>query len=166
MGVSGEDFRQGMRRLGGAVNIVSTACDGVWAGLTATAVCSLSAEPPRLLACINRLGATYENLSKGRNMCVNVLTRQHEALAMKFAGMDGAQETDRFDEALWETGQSSAPRLKTALASFDCRIESILDSGSHGIVIGRIIDISLDEGSVQEPLFYIDGAFVTLGSGP
>ncbi len=164
MSVTEDDFKQGMRRLGGAVNIVTTSSGDVWAGLTATAICSLSISPPRLLACVNRLGATYEKLSKGRNMCVNVLAVSHEELALKFAGLEGTTETERFEDGLWLAGKSGAPRLKGALASFDCEIESILDSGSHGIVIGRIIDVNLSSSDMSAPLFYMDGTFTSLKS--
>ena len=60
--VTADAFKQGMRRLGGAVTIVSVAHDNIWAGLTATAVTSLSSSPPRLLACINQQGATFETV--------------------------------------------------------------------------------------------------------
>lgn len=162
MTISAEQFRLGMRRLGGAVNIVTTAHDGVFAGLTATAVTSLSAEPPRLLTCINRAGATYETVSRGRCLAVNVLGAEGKALAMRFAGMDGEPETDRFSDDVWTTGQSGAPLLEDALVSFDCEVESILDAGSHGIVIGNILDIRVNSTDVDTPLCYIDGNWATM----
>lgn len=164
MSVSSEQFRNGMRRLGGAVNIVTSACGDTFSGLTATAVTSLSAEPPRLLACINRAGATFETISKGRCMAVNVLGAQHKNLAMRFAGMEGEPETDRFAEGLWKTGTSGAPIFNEALVSFDCEIESILDAGSHGIVIGTILDICLSRPAEDTPLCYIDGNWATMSA--
>lgn len=161
MVATSETFKEGMRRLGGAVNIVTAANGDLWSGLTATAVCSLSAEPPRLLACINRVGATYDVLSHGRNICVNVLSSQHQELAMRFAGMGGLAETERFEADRWTLGLTGAPKLDDALVNFDCEIESILDSGSHGVVIGRIIDISVNKVAAADPLIYIDGQFAT-----
>ncbi|WP_299452255.1 flavin reductase family protein [uncultured Pigmentiphaga sp.] len=43
-----------MRRIPSAVAIASTSYDRERRGLTATAVCSVSAEPPQLLACVNK----------------------------------------------------------------------------------------------------------------
>ena len=162
MSISPDEFKQGMRRLGGAVNIVSSAYDGVFAGLTATAVTSLSAEPARLLACINRAGLTYETISKGRCMAVNVLGTEHKQLAMRFAGLDGEPETDRFTGTDWNTDVTGAPMLKSALVSFGCEVESILDAGSHGIVIGSITEISVREDVDVEPLCYLDGDWATM----
>jgi flavin reductase (DIM6/NTAB) family NADH-FMN oxidoreductase RutF len=164
MGITPDQFKSGMRRLGGAVNIVTSANGGVFAGLTATAVTSLSAKPPRLLACINRAGATYETISKGRCIAVNVLAAQHKRLAERFAGMDGEPENERFEEKLWQTGSTGAPLFRHALVSFDCEIDSILDAGSHGIVIGNILDIRLHEEEGETPLCYIDGNWATMAA--
>jgi len=162
MDVSQDRFKQGMRRLGGAVTLVTSAHEGVFAGLTATAVTSLSADPPRLLACVNRAGITYETISRGRCIAINVLGAQDKRLAERFAGMDGEIETDRFLEGVWETSITGAPMYTGALASFDCEIESILDAGSHAIVIGSIQEIRLGAGENDTPLCYIDGDWATM----
>lgn len=162
MTISAEDFKQGMRRLGGAVNIVTAANDGVWAGLTATAVTSLSAEPPRLLACVNRQGATYDTISRGRKLAVNVLGVHHKDLAMRFAGMNGEPENERFDGGDWSAEPDCAPVLKDALVSFGCDVENIMDVGSHGIVIGSIRSINVPKGNPITPLCYVDGSWAQL----
>ncbi len=162
MSITAEEFRLGMRRLGGAVNIVTTSCGDVNAGLTATAVTSLSAEPPKLLACINRAGSTYETISKGRCLGVNVLGVQHKDLAMLFAGMDGTPETDRFASGNWQVGASGALLLPDALVSFDCGVDSILDAGSHAIVIGSIIGVQVSDDETPIPLCYLDGEWMTM----
>lgn len=162
MSISADQFKQGMRRLGGAVNIVTSSHNGVWAGLTATAVTSLSADPPRLLACVNRQGATYDTISHGRTLAVNVLGVEHKNLAMRFAGMTNVPETERFDEALWRADVTGAPLLSGALVSFDCDVENIMDVGSHGIVIGNIKSVQISNGSTSEPLCYVDGKWAVL----
>ena len=162
MAISADEFKKGMRRLGGAVTIVAAEADGVRAGLTATAVTSLSAEPPRLLACVNRGGGTFDTISRGRNLSVNVLSVLHQPLAIRFAGLDGCAETERFTVGEWETSQTGAPYLLDALVSFQCSVETILDAGSHGIVIGNIEAVELTESLRSEPLFYMDGAWASL----
>lgn len=153
-----------MRRLAGAVNIVTASDGNVQAGLTATAVTSLSAEPPRLLVCVNRDGMTYETISRGRTLGVNVLGTDHRDLAMQFAGMSNLAETDRFLGNEWITGKTGAPLLKTALASFDCEVENIMDVGSHGIVIGNILGVRTLEAANVSPLCYVDGEWAKLNS--
>jgi len=162
MAISVDQFKQGMRKLGGAVNIVTSSHEGVRAGLTATAVTSLSADPPRLLACVNRQGATYDIISRGRTLAVNVLGVQHKELAIRFAGMDGLSETERFDEGKWTSGEGGAPILSSALVSFDCEVDSIMDVGSHGIVIGNIKSVIVPDDDDYSPLCYADGTWAKL----
>lgn len=161
MTVSGNDFKQGMRRLCGGVTIVTTREGGKTGGLTATAVCSLSAEPPRLLACINRGGNTYRMIAESRVFCVNVLSASQQDLATCFAGMMNIGERDRFELGNWTDLDSGAPALEDALAAFDCRVSSIIDTGSHAIIIGDITAIRTQDA--DSPLLYMDGRFLTTG---
>src|SRR6185436_15849319 len=57
-------FKAGMRSLAGAVNIITSAHAGHRYGMTATAVCSASAEPPTVLVCINKLATTHGNWTR------------------------------------------------------------------------------------------------------
>ena len=47
-------FRDGMALLAGAVNVITTDGPHGRAGFTATAVCSVTDQPPTLLVCMNR----------------------------------------------------------------------------------------------------------------
>lgn len=165
MTVCEESFKNGMRYLGAAVHIVTTADGDAWAGLTATAVCSLSAQPPRLLACINRRGITFETVTKARNLAVNLLCDDQISIAQRFAGMMQEDENDRFDKGLWAAGQSGAPILKSALVSFDCQVEQIIDGGTHAIVIGNVVDV-LQNQQNKGPLIYLDGQWGQVHTNP
>lgn len=160
MAVSVDLFKRGMRMLGGGVTIVTTLHEDTPAGLTATAVCSVSAEPQRVLACINRAGATYGAISLSRRFCVNVLAGGHHELATCFAGMMKADDRDRFEHGNWTTIATGSPVLEDALSAFDCTVSSIVDTGSHAIIIGDILAIRVGAGS--GPLIYMDGQFSTL----
>jgi flavin reductase (DIM6/NTAB) family NADH-FMN oxidoreductase RutF len=87
--VNAEAFRQGMRRLAAGVTIVTTIHDGERSGLTATAVTSLSVDPPQLLVCVNREAGSHDLIRRGERMCVNVLSHAHKNLAARFAGQGG-----------------------------------------------------------------------------
>ena len=84
-------FKNAMRLLAGGVTIVATSLNGENCGLTATAVCSLALSPPRVLACVNHAGRTYDLLSKSRIMSVNLLAEGHEELARRFAAIKNRQ---------------------------------------------------------------------------
>ncbi len=67
--VDPEQFKTGMRSLAGAVNIITSAHASHRYGMTATAVCSVSADPPTLLVCINKLASTHDAIGKGKVFC-------------------------------------------------------------------------------------------------
>lgn len=158
MSVSSNQFRAGMRLLAGGVTIITTEHDGKLAGLTATAVCSLSADPPRLLACLNRGGFTYACIHASRRLCVNLLSFDQHMLARAFAGQ---VEGDRFEAVAWSTVVSGAPALDRALASFDCAVGEIVDAGSHGVLLCDVLAVRMLDGAGQ-PLIYCDGAFTSI----
>lgn len=153
-------FKQAMRKLCGSVTIVTSRNGDEICGLTATAVCSLSAEPPRLLACINRDGATYRAIARSRVFCVNVLAADHGDLASCFAGRLPLGSGSRFDHGEWLSLHSGAPALHQALAAFDCRVSSILDTGSHAVIIGDVTAIEI--ATTEQPLLYMNGQFGTI----
>src|SRR5579862_1177446 len=117
-----EGFRLGMRRLTGAVTIVTTrGLEGERRGATATAVCSLSANPPSLLACINRDSGVGRMAPSGGVFCVNVLAANQLDIAEVFAGRRARVAEERFQVGHWLEGMTGAPVLDGALVSFDCQ---------------------------------------------
>jgi flavin reductase (DIM6/NTAB) family NADH-FMN oxidoreductase RutF len=156
---SSQDFKDGMRRLTGGVTVITTAHDASWFGLTATAVCSVSADPARLLVCVNRQGGSYAAICASRVFTVNVLAAEDEAMARRFAGLLNEPGQDRFAKGLWVPGVNGAPYLKSAMASFECKVGSIVDTGSHGIIIGEVMTVR--NSAISAPLVYLDGCFLT-----
>jgi flavin reductase (DIM6/NTAB) family NADH-FMN oxidoreductase RutF len=161
MAAEDSTFRGAMRLLAGGVTIVATAWQGQRSGLTATAVCSLALSPPRILASVNRRGQSYDLIAQSRVMSVNLLAREHEALAHRFAGREGAHE-DRFSLGQWCEGVTGAPVLADALAALDCRVAEIVPIDSHAIFIGVVEDVVF--GPRRAPLLHYDGDFTTLES--
>jgi flavin reductase (NADH) len=155
-------FRSGMRRLVGAVHVVTTRVGDDLGGLTATAVCSLTASPPRILACINLTGRSFRMIAESRVMGINVLGAHHESLAKRFAN---SKETNPFDEPhRWTRASTGAPLLVDAQASFDCTVEQMLMTNTQAIVIGDIRHVAYAESC--RPLLYADGQFVSTGPIP
>ncbi len=157
--VNADRFRDGMALLTGAVNIVATRSGDVRSGLTASAVCSFSAEPPRLLACINFSGNSFQQIAESRCMSVNVLAQSQEELAKRFANMLGGEDEDRFDYGNWIELTTGAPVLEAALAAFDCSVEEMLVAHTHAVIIGEVKDVLVNGG--MKPLLYSNRAFTT-----
>jgi flavin reductase len=135
-------FRDGMTRLGAAVNIVTT--DGVagLAGFTASAVCSVTDSPPTLLVCLNRAASVYQAFRRNGVLCVNTLSRGHEHLSQLFGGKTPMAE--RFAAGSWRTLASGAPVLDGAVVAFDCRVMEIVESGTHDVMFCKVEEVELD----------------------
>ena len=152
-------FKKGMRYLAGGVTLITTCCEGLRGGLTATAVCSVSAAPPQLLVCVNKTASAHDPIGKSGVFAVNVLSTKHIALALRFSGQDGVDGDARFeDKGNWRTLTTGSPVLGDALVTFDCELVNRVDVGTHTIYIGHIVDVAVSEGS---PLIYADGLFLT-----
>jgi len=166
-GASGVDvcmFRSGMARVSGACTIITSGHRGDRAGLTATAVCSVSAEPPRMLVCVNRNVRAYEVIVASRRLGVNVLDVQHEGLAKRFAGMvQGVVGSDRFLEGDWADSANGVPVLRDALVSFEGRVIEETISGTHSIFLCEVTDVSTSDSDTTA-LVYFNRHFVPISA--
>ena len=153
-------YKTAMRLLAGGVTIVATRHNGQVSGLTATAVCSLALSPPRVLACVNHAGVTYELIAKSRIMSVNLLAEGQEELAQRFAAKRAAQTEDRFANTEWLTLVTGAPLLADGLAALDCRVTDIMPLDTHAILIGVVEDVHF--GPRRPPLVHFDGGYTTV----
>ncbi len=155
-------FRAGMSLLGGACTVITSRLGDERSGLTATAVCSVSADPPRLLVCVNRSVRAHAVISTSGVLAVNVLGAEHEPLAKRFAGMvDGARGDDRFLAGDWSQRESGSPVLLDALASFDCRVAEQAESGTHSMFLCDVISVETPERS-SASLIYFNRRFVSV----
>lgn len=159
-----DQFRDAMRQVAGAVTVVTTrGINGEPRGVTATAVCSLTVEPPSVIACINRDTWVGQFAPESGNFCVNVLTREQQAVAETFAGRTTLAAADRFQIGDWSDHETGAPVLEGPIASFDCDLEQAVDFATHVILIGRVRK-TMSRNSDAEPLVYVGGAFTTTHS--
>lgn len=139
--VASTDFVQAMGQHAAAVCVVTTAHNGTRYGLTATAVSSVCAAPPRLLVCVNKTGLTHRMIGEAGVFCVNVLGEEQETLAKGFAGLLGKTH-DRFSIGEWSTLVTGAPVLAKTSAVFDCQLAETIDQFTHSIFIGEVVGVA------------------------
>jgi flavin reductase len=148
-------FREAMRSFASTVSIISCASDGHRYGMSATAVTSLSIDPPSLLICINKATATHRVLSRGGQFCVNVLRSSHSKLSQAFSGQQKGQ--DRFRLGNWQETDDGLPYLVDAQANLFCEIVRVMDYTTHTIFIAHVY-FATAQGDV-DPLLYQDGKY-------
>lgn len=152
-----EAYKSGMRYLAAAVNVICVAEKGERAGLTATAACSLCAEPPTLLACVNLGSSALPMILRARHFSVNVLAKEQEEIAKAFASPD---KELRFKLGTWTEGSTGSPILEDSLVNFDCELAEVFEYGTHNILLGRVVEVRTDPD--RAPLVYMASQFTTL----
>src|SRR3546814_4012568 len=95
-----EAFKQAMRRLAATVTIVATGQAPHRSGLTATAVCSLTANPPQVIACLNASSSTCAHIRETGVFSVNILPNRHQAIAECFSGTGNFVGEQRLNPAI------------------------------------------------------------------
>jgi len=156
--VDGKSFRSGMARLAAGVNIITSAGASGWCGFTASAVCSVTDDPPTLLVCMNRGIQSYEVIKASGVLCVNTVSGPHEELSMRFAGANGTKDmVARFSGADWTTLITGAPSLSDANVSFDCRVVHSVEIGTHDALFCEVVAVR--EGPGSEGLVYFGRKF-------
>ncbi|CAN7157016.1 flavin reductase [Pseudorhodoferax sp. LjRoot39] len=138
------DYRDAMARLGAAVNIITTDGPAGRAGFTASAVCSVTDDPPTLLVCLNRSSSAYAAVHANGTVCVNVLSAGQQAISQVFGGRTPTEE--RFAAGEWCNGATGAPRLMGAVASLDCRITQCVGVGSHDVLFCQVAALAMQDG--------------------
>lgn len=152
-------FRAAMRRLAATVTVISTQANGLRHGMTATAVTSVSADPPAVLACVNRSAALHAQLGLGRKLCINLLHCSQQRLSEVFAG--ALEGEIRFTEGDWLSDDDGLPYLADAQANIFCEVEALHAYGTHSVCIGRVTR-AICRPDVA-PLVYQDGAYMCTG---
>jgi flavin reductase (DIM6/NTAB) family NADH-FMN oxidoreductase RutF len=139
-----------MRRFATGVAIVTTTHEGRVHGFTVNAFASVSAEPPTVLICVNRVVTAHPLIASSQRFCVNVLALEQRALAERFAG---GEPRSRFDGVAYRIGPSGSPILEGTVAHVDCGVTEELTAGTHTIFLGTVLDAGWRDGA---PLGYFN----------
>lgn len=158
--VSIDLFRDGMARLAGAVNVITTDGPKGFAGMTATAVCSVTDQPPTLLTCINRSSYAHSIFSGNGVLCVNVLAAEQQDVAQLFADRNVTMP-ERLARVAHERLLTGSPVLSGTLVSFDCRVTQQQQLGSHDLFICEVQAVKV--GDPTAGLTYFGREYHSIG---
>lgn len=157
---SPKEFTNAMRALVGNCSVITVGEGEDVSGLLVTSAISLSADPPLLLACVNRASSSWPLLKKYEKFGWSSLGAKHQKVAENFSGFGGIKGADRYEGAEWQTATTGALLLDGAPAAFDCEVEDMIDRGTHSIVIGRVQAVR--EAPATGALVYWNGQFLPL----
>ncbi|WP_272819699.1 flavin reductase family protein [Streptomyces caniscabiei] len=152
------EFRNAMALLVAPITVVTTldATGRRW-GFTASAVTSVSMEPPLMLVGIGRESSCHPALTSADEFAVNLLGEEHQATARAFATRD----SDRFAASggFEQWPGAAIPYLPAATAAFRCRRTDVVPAGDHDLVLGELVEIHTGESTA--PLLWYRRDFHT-----
>lgn len=137
----------------GVTIVTARAGDRIY-GMTVSAFTEVSLEPPLVLVCIDRTSNTQPVIAEGGVFAVNILARDQEPLAKRFACNEA--EDRRFLDLHCETGVTGAPLLAGSIASLDCRLETAHEAGDHILYVGEVVGLQLSGG---DPLMFYNRVY-------
>ncbi|PYO21564.1 MAG: flavin reductase [Candidatus Rokuibacteriota bacterium] len=158
--VSPDEFRRVLSHFATGVTIVTTRdTDGRPTGLTVSAFCSVSLDPPQVLVCVDHKSQSYPALRDRDRFAVNFLGERHEDVSRRFA----TTRLDKFDGVPHKLSSHGVPLLEGALAQLECRTVSRHVEGDHTILVALVEETRNGAG---EPLLYFRGKYRRLADTP
>jgi flavin reductase ActVB len=158
--VSPDEFRRVLSHFATGVTIVTTRdTDGRPTGLTVSAFCSVSLDPPQVLVCVDHKSQSYPALRDRDRFAVNFLGERHEDVSRRFA----TTRLDKFDGVPHKLSSHGVPLLEGALVQLECRTVSRHVEGDHTILVALVEEARNGAG---EPLLYFRGKYRRLADTP
>jgi flavin reductase (DIM6/NTAB) family NADH-FMN oxidoreductase RutF len=129
----------------GVVVLTAFADDSLPRGLTVSAFCAVSLQPPLALACIDKSSNTLPAVQHAGSFTANILAAGREQLARTMA----TKLSDKFDGISWRRPDSGrgGPVLEEDCAAYAvCTLKETIEAGDHWILIGEVVEGAHREG--------------------
>jgi flavin reductase (DIM6/NTAB) family NADH-FMN oxidoreductase RutF len=150
--VAADEFRDVIGHFASGVTVITAEHGDRPFGTTASAVSSLSLEPPMLLACLNRTSSTREAIAAAGHFAVNILGQDQADAALRF----GRKGADKFAGVAFARGAAGDPLLEGALATVECRVVEVVAGGTHSVFVAAV---ERAQAAAGMPLAYFRGRF-------
>lgn len=156
MPVSSADFRSALSRFASGVTVVTTKdAAGKRFGITVSAFCSVSLDPPLVLICIEKTTGSHHAFEQSGRFTVNILASNEPHVSDHFASLI----EDKFAGIEHAVDEHGVPILQGSLATLQCRLFKTLDGGDHSIFIGEVEHVIVRDA---DPLVYFKGSYHTV----
>jgi len=153
MSISSQEFRNSLSMFATGVTVVTGSDDeGRHHGITVSAFCSVSLEPPLVLVCIEKNARCHDIFLDSGRFVVNILGEDQEAVSERFA----TQLEDKFDGMDFTVDEDGLPVLDGTIAYVTCELDNAYEGGDHTIFIGRVVRTEVTGG---EPLLYSNSRY-------
>jgi flavin reductase (DIM6/NTAB) family NADH-FMN oxidoreductase RutF len=150
--LSPDEFREVIGHFASGVTVITAVHEGSPYGTTASAVTSLSLEPPMVLVCMSKQSETGQAMGAAGRFAVNILSQNQADAAVRFA----RKGSSKFEGVEVTPGEWGEPLLAQALATLECRVVEEVTGGTHSVFLAEVHRASARGGA---PLAYFRGQF-------
>ena len=153
MPVTPDDFRAALARFPSGITVVtSRSATGDLHGITVSAFCSVSLNPPLILVCIEKTTGSHRAIQESGFFVVNILAAGQDEISERFS----LPASNKFDGTGHKAGIADVPILTDALVALECHLANAYDGGDHTIFVGEVENLSIKDGN---PLVYFHGNY-------
>jgi flavin reductase ActVB len=154
--IDSDTFRAALGRFACGITVVTARDEkGRDHGMTVSAFCSVSLDPPYVMVCIGHDASMHGLLMKVPSIGVSVLSNEQEPLSRRFAD----PESDRFDGVGYARGENGVASIDDALVHLECEVIARHEAGDHTILVCAVERAASDDG---RPLLYYRGGYAQL----
>lgn len=162
MSIDKDSFKAVMARWGSGVTVITMNAGGTPHGMTASAFCSVSLEPPLCLVCVGKKQGTHKMLKDAGRFVINLLAEDQSSVSDYFAKPrpDGKAQFESIPHNLTDKGE---PCLAGSPAVLECSVYSVAEAGDHDIFVGHIEKVTIND-RIEHPLIYFKGKYRKLAA--
>lgn len=155
MAIDPDEFRAVLGRFASGVTVLTVRHGDTDHGMTVSAFCSVSLDPPLVLACVDQAADMAAVIGRATHFGVSILAEGQEALSRRFAELPAG----RFDGIGYRRADSGVVLLDDALAHLECRRVASHEAGDHVIHVGEVEVASCRQ---DRPLLYYRGGYAQM----
>ena len=153
MPVDPASFRQALSQFASGITVVTTrGTGGEPMGLTVSAFCSVSLEPPLVLVSVDERSEAHAGFQASGLFAVSLLSEGQDDVSRLFA----RPGPEKFAQLPMESGERGLLLVPGALAHVECEVRAAHPAGDHVLYVGEIVSIAVSPG---RPLLYHRGGY-------
>jgi flavin reductase (DIM6/NTAB) family NADH-FMN oxidoreductase RutF len=164
--IGGDAFRDVMGRFATGISVITTFdAGGGPAGITVSAMTSVSLEPPLVMVALAHTRFITPMVAAAGRFAVNVLRHDQQALSDCFAHAPVRPGREDFCGARWHRGPSGMPLLDDTLATLECSVVQTIEIGDHELFIARVDSLQTADAADADPLLYFRRQYLRVDHG-
>ncbi|MDX5893540.1 flavin reductase family protein [Rubrobacter radiotolerans] len=162
---TGEELRSLMRHFPSGVTVVTCGPPQEAEGMTASAVFSVSLDPPLMLVSVQREARLNAKVRAQGHYAVNFLAEDQEGLSRLFSSPERSSGPEAAHTLGGGPGETGAPLASGGLGSVECTLEAVYPGGDHDLFLGRVVAVHPGDER-KSPLVYHEGTYPRLVHDP